>query len=42
MKSYEFNYSNKLVKSKKIVFSSYPGALSSVDDFYMIDGHLLV
>jgi len=27
---------------KKITYSSYPGCLSSTDDFFMVDGNLMV
>lgn len=41
-KRYEFSFKNKLVAARKIAFSSYPGTLSSTDDFYMMDSKLLV
>jgi len=41
-KFYEFPMKNSSIKSKKVSFSSYPGALSSVDDYYLLDSGLAV
>lgn len=41
-KRYEFNFNNPMVVSKKMAFSSYPGMISSWDDFYMMDSQLLL
>lgn len=37
-KSYEFALNNAASSASKIVFSSYPGTLSSLDDLYMMRG----
>lgn len=39
-KVYEFSFSNPRVRGKTVAFSSYPGLLSSLDDFYMMDSGL--
>ena len=41
-KDYQFNYRNPLVKCKQMVFSSYPGQVTSLDDFYELDTQLTV
>lgn len=41
-KRYEFSYNNPSIAAKKTVFSSYPGMVSSWDDFYMMDSKLLM
>ena len=41
IKEYNFNYNNRWVKSKNIIFTSYPATLSSLDDFY-ISSHGLI
>jgi len=41
-KRYEFPLQNKALASTKVAFSSYPGMLSSWDDFYMMDSGLLM
>ena len=41
IKEYNLNYNNHWVKSKNIIFTSYPATMSSVDDFY-ISSHGLV
>ena len=41
-KEYRFVTNKQTEKSKSVVFCSYPGALSSADDFYYMDTKLLV
>ena len=41
-KEYRFISNKGNEKSKTIVFSSYPGTLASLDDFYILDSKLLV
>ena len=41
-KEYRFVTNKGSEKSKTTIFSSYPGALSSTDDFYYLDSNLLV
>ena len=41
-KEYRFVSNKGNEKSKTIVFSSYPGTLASLDDFYFLDSKLLV
>ena len=41
IKEYNFNFNNRWVKSKNIIFTSYPATLSSLDDFY-ISSHGLI
>jgi len=39
-KHYFFNYSNPATAARRISFSSYPGFLNSLDDFYLLDSGL--
>ena len=41
-KEYRFISNKGKEKGKINIFSSYPGALSSIDDFYFLDSNLLV
>ena len=41
IKEYNLNYNNRWVKSKNIIFTSYPATMSSLDDFY-ISSHGLI
>ncbi len=41
-KEYRFVSNKRTEKSKTIAFSSYPGSLSSIDDFYYLESKLLV
>lgn len=41
-KQYEFNFNNPLVRAKKIQFSSYPGVITSGDDYYLTDQQLVI
>ena len=40
-KSYEFALKNGANRAKKVVFSSYPATLSSLDDMYMMSGRFV-
>ena len=42
IKEYNLNYNNQWVKSKNIIFSSYPATMSSLDDFYIASHGLVV
>ena len=35
IKEYNLNYNNQWVRSKNIIFTSYPATMSSLDDFYL-------
>ena len=41
IKEYNFNFNNRWVRSKNIIFTSYPASISSIDDFY-ITSHGLI
>jgi len=41
-KSYNLKFNSNAVKSQKVVFSSYPGYVGSVDDWYVTSSHLVV
>jgi len=41
-KEYNFNFNHPLIKSKNIIFSSYPATLSSNDDFYITSKNLVI
>jgi len=41
-KTYEFPLKNPYTAAKKVTFSSYPGFLESLDDFYITDQELVV
>ena len=42
IKEYNLNFNNQWVKSKNIIFSSYPATMSSLDDFYIASHGLVV
>eukprot|EP01029_Cantina_marsupialis_P023820 TRINITY_DN60013_c0_g1_i1.p1 TRINITY_DN60013_c0_g1~~TRINITY_DN60013_c0_g1_i1.p1 ORF type:complete len:1527 (-),score=489.88 TRINITY_DN60013_c0_g1_i1:695-5275(-) len=42
MKEYDFPLNNAQYKTNKVTFSSYPGVMFSMDDFYTLDTELLV
>lgn len=42
IKEYNLNYNNRWVKSKNIIFTSYPATMSSLDDFYVASHGLIV
>ena len=42
IKEYNLNYNNRWVKSKNIIFASYPATMSSLDDFYIASHGLIV
>ena len=41
-KRYDFNFKNPLVAAKSVVFSSYPGSVSSWDDYYLMSSNLFI
>jgi len=41
-KHYSFNFHNEYIASLKLSFSSYPGLLSSLDDFYIMSNGLVL
>ena len=41
IKEYNLNYNNRWVKSKNIIFTSYPGTMSSLDDLYVTSHGLI-
>ena len=42
IKEYNFNFNNRWIKSKNIIFTSYPATLSSLDDLYTASHGLVV
>ena len=40
-KEYNYNFNNRWARSKNIIFTSYPGTLSSLDYFY-VSSHVLI
>lgn len=41
-KEYNFNFKNKNIKSRNIIFSSYAASLASIDDFYITSHDLAI
>lgn len=41
-KRYQFSFNNPLAAATQVAFSSYPGTLSSADDYYQTDAQLVV
>ncbi len=41
-KEYNFNYNHPSIKSRNIIFSSYPATLASLDDFYITSQNLAI
>ena len=41
-KEYNINLNHPLIKSKNVLFSSYPATLNSLDDFYITNQELIV
>ena len=42
IKEYNLNYNNRWIRSKNIIFTSYPATMSSLDDFYTTSHGLVV
>lgn len=42
LKTYEFNYNDDAKYSRKVSFTSFPGKLSSTDDYYVTSNRLVV